>query len=100
MTAHVSRTEDPGAPGDPLAESVAVDWLADGRLDVSLALADKRFSTGLASARSVPSITLSRTAMGRRRRRTRPAAMWVTTANPVSPETRESVHWQPPRPPR
>ena len=40
-------TEDPGAAGDPRSESVAVAWLADGRLDVSRALALARFATGL-----------------------------------------------------
>ena len=48
----VHVTEDPGAPGDATSESVAVDWLADGRLDVSRALADARFATGL--DRSIP----------------------------------------------
>ena len=43
----VHVTEDPGAKGDPMSESVAVDWLADGRLDVSRALAQARFATGL-----------------------------------------------------
>ena len=40
-------TEDPDLAGDPMLESVAVDWLADGRLDVSRALARARFATGL-----------------------------------------------------
>ena len=48
----VHVTEDPGAKGDPMSESVAVDWLADGRLDVSRALAQARFATGL--DRSIP----------------------------------------------
>ena len=43
----VHVTEDPGAKGDPMSESVAVDWLADGRLDVSRALEQARFATGL-----------------------------------------------------
>ena len=43
----VQVTEGPGAAGDPLPGSVAVDWLADGRLDVSRALARARFATGL-----------------------------------------------------
>ena len=43
----VHVTEDPGAKGDPMSESVAVDWLPDGRLDVSRALAQARFATGL-----------------------------------------------------
>ena len=43
----VQVTEDPGAAGDPMSASVAVDWLADGRLDVSGALAQARFATGL-----------------------------------------------------
>ena len=52
-TAHtpvrVHVTEDTGAEGDPRLESVAVDWLPDSRLDVSQALADARFATGLDS---------------------------------------------------
>ena len=43
----VQVTEDPDLAGDPMLESVAVDWLADGRLDVSRALARARFATGL-----------------------------------------------------
>ena len=43
----VQVTEGPGAAGDPRSASVAVDWLADGRLDVSRALAQARFATGL-----------------------------------------------------
>ena len=48
----VHVTEDPGAKGDPMSESVAVDWLADGRLDVSRVLAQAWFATGL--DRSIP----------------------------------------------
>ena len=43
----VQVTEGPGAAGDPRSASAAVDWLADGRLDVSPALAQARFATGL-----------------------------------------------------
>ena len=43
----VQVTEGPGAAGDPRSASAAVDWLADGRLDVSRALALARFATGL-----------------------------------------------------
>ena len=43
----VQVTEGPGAAGDPRSVSAAVDWLADGRLDVSRALAQARFATGL-----------------------------------------------------
>ena len=43
----VHVTEGPGVAGDPRSASVAVDWLADGRLDVSRALAQVRFATGL-----------------------------------------------------
>ena len=43
----VHVTEDLGVAGDARSESVAVDWLADGRLDVSRALARARFATGL-----------------------------------------------------
>ena len=50
----VHITEGPDAQGDPQTESVAVDWLADGRLDVSRALADARFATGL--DRSIPPV--------------------------------------------
>ena len=50
VTVHI--TEDPAAHGDPRSDPVAVDWLADGRLDVSRALADARFATGL--DRSIP----------------------------------------------
>ena len=45
----VHVTEDTGAQGDPRLESVAVDWLPDSRLDVSQALVDARFATGLDS---------------------------------------------------
>ena len=50
VTVHI--TEDPAAQGDPRSDPVVVDWLADGRLDVSRALADMRFATGL--DRSIP----------------------------------------------
>ena len=50
----VHVTEDPGAKGDPMSESVAVDWLPDGRLDVSRALAQARFATGLDSSMPPP----------------------------------------------
>ena len=43
----VHVTEDPGAAGDARSASVAVDWLPDGRIDVSRALARARFATGL-----------------------------------------------------
>ena len=43
----VQVTEGPGAAGAPRSGSAAVDWLADGRLDVSRALAQARFATGL-----------------------------------------------------
>ena len=46
----VHVTEDPGAQGDPRLDSVAVDWLPDSRLDVSRALAEARFATGLDSS--------------------------------------------------
>ena len=48
----VQVTEGPGAVGDPRSASAVVDWLADGRLDVSRALAQARFATGL--DRSIP----------------------------------------------
>ena len=48
----VHVTEDPGAKGDPMSDSAAVDWLPDGRLDVSRALTQARFATGL--DRSIP----------------------------------------------
>ena len=56
----VHVTEDPGAAGDPMSESVAVAWLADGRLDVSRALARARFATGLDRSiwQSVPEINV------------------------------------------
>ena len=50
VTVHV--TEGPGAAGDPRSASVAVNSLANGRLDVSRALADAQFATGL--DRSIP----------------------------------------------
>ncbi len=50
VTVHV--TEGPGAAGDPRCASVVVNSLANGRLDVSRALADARFATGL--DRSIP----------------------------------------------
>ena len=46
----VHVTEGPGVAGDPRSASVAVDWLPDGRLDVSRVLADARFATGLDSS--------------------------------------------------
>ena len=46
----VHVTEDLGVAGDARSASVAVDWPADGRLDVSRALADARFATGLDSS--------------------------------------------------
>ena len=58
VTVHI--TEDPVAQGDPRSDPVVVDWLADGRLDVSRALADVRFATGLDRSipRSVPEINV------------------------------------------
>ena len=50
VTVHV--TEGRGAAGDPRSASVAVNSLANGRLDVSRALAQARFATGL--ERSLP----------------------------------------------
>ena len=50
VTVHV--TEGTGATGDPRSASVAVNSLANGRLDVSRAFADARFATGL--DRSIP----------------------------------------------
>ena len=50
VTVHV--TEGAGAAGDPRSASVVVNSLANGRLDVSRALADARFATGL--DRSIP----------------------------------------------
>ena len=47
----VQITEAPGGQSDQLSESVTVDWLADGRLDVSRALAQVRFATGLDKSR-------------------------------------------------
>ena len=52
----VHVTEYPGAQGDPRLDSVAVDWLPDSRFDVSRALADARFATGLDS--SIPPAAL------------------------------------------
>ena len=56
----VQVTEDPDLADDARSASVAVDWLADGRLDVSRALADLRFTTGLDSSipPSVPKINV------------------------------------------
>ena len=58
VTVHI--TEDPGARGDPRSDSVSVDRLADGRLDVSRALADARFSTGLdrSTPQSLPEVNV------------------------------------------
>ena len=58
VTVHI--TEDPVAQGDPRSDPVVVDWLADGRLDVSRALADGRFATGLDQSipQSVPEINV------------------------------------------
>ena len=52
----VHVTEDPGAKGDPMSKSVAVDWLADGRLDVSRALTQARFATDLDRSNPQPEI--------------------------------------------
>ena len=52
--------EDPGAAGDPMSDSAAVDRLPDGRLDVSRALADARFATGLDSSIPPPPLSLPR----------------------------------------
>ena len=52
----VQVTEDTGAAGDARSESVAVDWLADGRLDVSRALTQARFATGLDRSNPQPEI--------------------------------------------
>ena len=56
----VHVTEEADARGDPRSDSVSVDWLAGGRLDVSRALADLRFSTGLdrSTSQSVPEINV------------------------------------------
>ena len=43
----VQVTEGPGSAGDQRSASAAVDWLDDGRLDVSRVLAQARFATGL-----------------------------------------------------
>ena len=51
----VQITEGPDPQGDPQTESVVVDWLADGRLDVSRALAAARFATGVDTSRAPPS---------------------------------------------
>ena len=48
----VHATEGPGAAGDPRSASAVVNSLANGWLDVSRALADARFATGL--DRSIP----------------------------------------------
>ena len=56
----VHVTEDPGAAGDPTSDSAAVDWLTDGRLDVSRPLADARFATGLDSSIPPASLPLPR----------------------------------------
>ena len=52
----VQVTEGSGAAGDARSESVAVDWLADGRIDVSRALAQARFATGLDRSSPQPEI--------------------------------------------
>ena len=52
----VHVTEDPGAKGDPMSKSAAVDWLADGRLDVSRALTQARFATDLDRSNPQPEI--------------------------------------------
>ena len=52
----VQVTEGTGAAGDARSESVAVDWLADGRLDVSRALTQARFATGLDRSNPQPEI--------------------------------------------
>ena len=56
----VHVTEEADARGDPRSDSVSVDWLADGRLDVSRALARARFATGLDRSirQSVPEINV------------------------------------------
>ena len=54
----VQVTEDTGVAGDARSESVAVDWLADGRLDVSRALTQARFATGLDRSNLQPEINI------------------------------------------
>ena len=49
----VQVTEGPGSAGDQRSASAAVDWLDDGRLDVSRVLVQARFATGLDT--SIPS---------------------------------------------
>ena len=54
----VQVTEGTGAADAARSESVAVDWLADGRLDVSRALAQVRFATGLDRSNPQPEINI------------------------------------------
>ena len=54
----VQVAEGTGAAGDARSESVSVDWLADGRLDVSGALAQARFATGLDRSNPQPEINI------------------------------------------
>ena len=54
----VQVTEDTGVAGAARSESVAVDWLADGRLDVSRALTQARFATGLDRSNPQPEINI------------------------------------------
>ena len=54
----VQVTEGTGVAGDARSAPVAVDWLADGRLDVSRALAQARFATGLDRSNPQPEINI------------------------------------------
>ena len=58
MPVRVQVTEDTGVAGAARSESVAVDWLADGRLDVSRALTQARFATGLDWSNRQPVINI------------------------------------------
>ena len=86
----VHVTEDPDARGAPTSDSVVVDWLSDGRLDVSRALAEARFSTGLdrSTPQSVPEINVRWVpGLDKDRRRALEETFGLEPRNEVAPTT-------------
>ena len=88
VTVHV--TEGPGAAGDQRSASVAVNSLANGRLDVSRALAEARFSTGIdrSTPHSVPEINVRWVpGLDKDRRRVLEESFGLEPRNEVAPTT-------------
>ena len=86
----VHVTEGPGVAGDARSASVAVDWMADGRLDVSRALAQARFATGLDRSKTqrVPVINVRWVpGLDKDRRRVLEESFGLERRNEVAPTT-------------